>query len=241
LSRPHGRFLNDVDILDGEAIPTTALGLMRLLRRRVRRDGPSLGWQPLADAFRSKLPLLWGALPPREKARAIRRLLPFWEVHRFRIAPQLHAALLDDQKVGGLQVERGGLVGLERAGGVFVAAIRRPDGRRETRTFQGVVLCTGPEKDLRRNPLVASLVADGLIRLDDTRIGIAVDATSHALRPDGSAWPTLLAFGPMTRGSFGEMTGAPDISRHLERLAPGILENVPDRSPPDKAPDRRPG
>jgi uncharacterized NAD(P)/FAD-binding protein YdhS len=28
----------------------------------------------------------------------------------------------------------------------------------------------------------------------------------------------LLAFGPMTRGSFGEMTGAPDIARHLERV-----------------------
>jgi hypothetical protein len=32
--------------------------------------------------------------------------------------------------------------------------------------------------------------------------------------------PDLFAFGPITRGTFGEMTGAPDILRQIERVVP---------------------
>lgn len=28
----------------------------------------------------------------------------------------------------------------------------------------------------------------------------------------------LFAYGPITRGTFGEMTGAPDIAQHLEQV-----------------------
>jgi uncharacterized NAD(P)/FAD-binding protein YdhS len=34
---------------------------------------------------------------------------------------------------------------------------------------------------------------------------------------------TFRALGPITRGSFGEMTGAPDIVRHVEQIAPDIV------------------
>lgn len=227
LSRPQGRFVSDIDILAGETPPATALGLLRLVRRRVREADPSLGWQPIADAVRFQLPAIWGALPPPEKARVLRRLLPFWDVHRFRIAPQVHRALQQDREAGGLGVERGGLDGLARSGDRFVATIARPAGGRETRAFDAVVLCTGPEKDLRTNPLVASLLAAGLVRLDDIGLGLAVDAGSRVLDQEGRPTPDLLAFGPMTRGTFGEMTGAPDITRHVSRIAGQLLDPLP--------------
>ncbi len=220
LPRRHGSFVSTIDILDGEAVPTTALELLRLIRRRVRRDGPAFGgWHALVDALRFKLPLIWSHLPPREKKRVLRRLLPFWEVHRFRIAPQVATALDNAMRASTLTVEKAGLTGLTRSDGGIAASLRPPGGRAESRTFDAVVLCTGPEKDLGANPLVAALLAEDIARLDALDLGLAVDAHSHVLDRDGRASSDLLAFGPMTRGSFGEMTGAPDIAAHIERQA----------------------
>jgi uncharacterized NAD(P)/FAD-binding protein YdhS len=47
------------------------------------------------------------------------------------------------------------------------------------------------------------------------RIGLDTDLRSRLRNTDGKVSPGLLAFGPITRGSFGEMTGAPDFARHL--------------------------
>jgi uncharacterized NAD(P)/FAD-binding protein YdhS len=54
--------------------------------------------------------------------------------------------------------------------------------------------------------------------LDAVGLGLDVDATSHLISRDGTADPSLLAFGPMTQSAFGEMTGAPDNVRHVERV-----------------------
>ena len=227
LPRPHGAFRGDIDILEGEPVPATALDLLRLLRRRIRASGPSLGgWHPLVDALRFKLPQIWGTLPRHEKVQVLRRLLSFWEVHRFRIAPQVAAALESSRESGALKVERAALAGLARDAQRFVATLRRPGGLLEHRAFDAVILCTGPEKSLRGNPLVAMLLAEGTARLDEVEVGLAVDPQSHVLDRGGRAWPTLLAFGPMTRGSFGEMTGAPDIARHIEALSAHLFDGV---------------
>lgn len=220
LPRPQGVFANDVDLFQGQAVPTTALGLLRLLRRRIRQDGPSLGgWHPLVDALRFELPQVWGGLTSREKKRVLRRLLPFWEVHRFRIAPQVADALELSMRTSALTIERAGLTGLARHDGRFVATLRHSDGGTASRAFDAVVLCTGPDKDLRGNSLIADLLDQGIARLDDLDLGLAVDRHSQVLDREGRAWPDLLAFGPMTRGCFGEMTGAPDIAAHLEAQA----------------------
>ena len=220
LPRSHGVFASDVDLFQSEAVPTTALGLLRLLRRRIGQDGPRLGgWHPLVDALRFELPRVWGGLSPREKTRVVRRLLPFWEVHRFRIAPQVAAALEDAMRTSALRVDKAGLSGLARRDGRFVATLRFATGETTSRTFDAVVLCTGPEKDLRGNPLIAALLDEGIARLDELDLGLAVDRHSQVIDRAGRAWPDLLAFGPMTRGCFGEMTGAPDIAAHIEAQA----------------------
>lgn len=227
LPRTHGPFRNDLDILQGEPAPATAIGLLQLVRRRIREFGPDNGWQPVVDSLRAILPIAWNALPPCEQRRVTRRLLAFWDVHRFRIAPQVGAALDRGLRSGALIVKRAGLVGLTRRDGRFLAELRRPDGETERPSFDAVVLCTGPQKDIRANPLVAALLADGVVRLDAVAAGLAVDRRSRLLDRESRAWPNLLAFGPTTRGSFGEMTGAPDIAAHIERLAGALFDAAP--------------
>jgi uncharacterized NAD(P)/FAD-binding protein YdhS len=225
--RAHGKFLSDIDLFAGAPPPKTALGLLRLMRKRIREGDASLGWQPFIDSLRARLPIVWSDLPVREKRRVLRRLLPFWEVHRFRIAPQVSAALAQSRQAGRLSIEKAGLNGLEFRQGKFAAALRRPGGRAEEAFFDAVVMCTGPNKDIGTNPLVASLLADGAARLDEAGLGLAVDSASRVVDARNQPWPNLVALGPMTRGSFGEMTGAPDIAAHIERIAPDLFRGTP--------------
>jgi uncharacterized NAD(P)/FAD-binding protein YdhS len=109
-------------------------------------------------------------------------------------------------------------VRISRVAEHFSVNLRRPGGAHEEHSFDAVVFCTGPARDIDRNPLVKSLLESGLARLDAVRIGLDTDLRSQLRSAEGEVSPGLLAFGPMTRGSFGEMTGAPDIARHLERV-----------------------
>ncbi len=223
LARPHGLFVDDIDILAGEPAPDTAIGLLRLTRRRIRQYGGRFGWQPVVDGLRSKLRQIWRALPPREQRRVAQRLLPFWEVHRFRIAPQLHELVEDWRRRGRLVVDKAGLASLDAAQGKLVATLRRRAAAPVTQSFDAVVLCVGPGRNVQQEPLIGQLVDRGLARLDEVGTGLAVDLESRVISRDGVAHPDLLAFGPLTRGSFGEMTGAPDIARQIERCAGAIV------------------
>jgi uncharacterized NAD(P)/FAD-binding protein YdhS len=223
LPKAHGQFLTTLDVL-GDAQPQTALALLRLVRRQVASADATLGWQPVLDSLRTVLPDLWNSLPPAERRRIVGRLLPFWEVHRFRIAPQIAAGLAQAQAEGRLVIEKAGVTGLTLAAdGRLEVEVRDREGL-ALRWFDAVVLCTGPERDVSRNPLVAALLADGTARLDAVGVGLAVDRRSRMLDDAGLPKPGLYAFGPMTRGSFGEMSGAADIAHHIEAVVAGLLD-----------------
>ncbi|WP_131196070.1 FAD/NAD(P)-binding protein [Lichenihabitans psoromatis] len=224
LALPHGTFVDGIDFLDGYDLPRTALDLLRLVRRRMRDAAPTPGWQAMADAFRSRLPEIWRALPAKEQRRVVHRLLPFWEVHRFRIAPQPHELIERQRGLGRLKLERASLVGIDQDGGRLVATLKRPGQRRNERFFDAIVLCTGPGKAIADVPLLRHLLDRGLARPDAIGQGIETDLGSRIVDREGRAQPGLLAIGPLTRGSFGEMTGAPDIVRHIARVMVGLLE-----------------
>jgi uncharacterized NAD(P)/FAD-binding protein YdhS len=217
-AQPHGLFSDAADFLDNAGPPDTARELVRRLRQRIARDEARIGWQPAADALRFDLPRIWTALPAREQRRVVSKLLPFWDVHRFRIAPQIHAAIERAIETGQMTVTTAGIGEIRRNAHGFRAGFRRPGGHQEEHDFDAVVFCTGPARDIDRNPFVKSLLDSGLARLDAVGIGLDTDLRSRIRNVDGNVTPGLLAFGPMTRGSFGEMTGAPDIARHLERV-----------------------
>jgi uncharacterized NAD(P)/FAD-binding protein YdhS len=217
-AQPHGIFSSAADFLGDTPAPASARKLVRMLRQRIARDETRVGWHPAIDAFRFELPRIWNALPVTEKHRVIARLLPFWDVHRFRIAPQIHEAIERAISTGQMTVGIAGITDVQGTGQGFRAGLRLPGGQRQVHDFDAVVFCTGPARDMSRNPLVKSLLDSGLARLDAVRIGIDTDLQSRVRDADGNVSPGLLAFGPITRASFGEMTGAPDIARHLERV-----------------------
>lgn len=217
-ARSHGIFIDKADFLGATPPPDTARQLVRMLRQRIANESAQMGWQPAADALRFDLPRIWNALPPREQRRVVKRLLAFWDVHRFRIAPQINATIDRAISLGQMSILKAGVTDVNHAAEGFSVGIRRAGGQREVLACEAVIYCTGPERDIDRNPLVRALLAKGLATVDASRTGIRTDLRSRVIDADGAVSRTLWAFGPMTRGTFGEMTGAPDIARHLERL-----------------------
>ena len=65
-----------------EDLPTTALGLLRWLRQRVRKEAD---WRNAVDSIRPHTQPLWQRFSLVEKRRFLRHGRPWWDVHRHRI------------------------------------------------------------------------------------------------------------------------------------------------------------
>ena len=223
LPREHGRFVDCDQLFEGTR-PATALELLRLVRAEVRQRDDELDWQAVVDAVRRRLPEVWPALPVRERARAVRRLMPFWEVHRFRIAPQGAAAVARLTAQGTLAVQRARAIEVDARDELLSARLRLPGGQIVEREFDSIILCSGASRNIGDNPLIANMVDQRLAQADDVSLGLRVDELSRLIDARGATQPDLFAFGPITRGTFGEMTGAPDILRQVERVVPILTD-----------------
>lgn len=188
-------------------------------------------WHPVFDALRGQGGAIWAGLSLVERRRLVRHLRVFWDVHRFRVAPQVEAAL--DRRIadGTLEILAGSLVAASRDARSFVIDIR-PRSQRTIRQerYDAVIVATGPAHAavIRENPAIASLHAAGLVGLDAYGLGLAVDAEAVALDSAGSPVPGLYVAGPLARGSFGELMGLLEVTRHAEFVADRIVDRLID-------------
>ena len=201
-----------------------------MLLRRIRRTVEAAAaegrpWQHVLDAVRNQAPAIWTNLPLGERRRVVRRLRPFWDVHRFRVAPQVEAAIERRRADGSLVVIRGGTVAAEAGTDGIIVTLRPAGGAEARHVFDAVVLATGPAHRslVETDPLIAALHAEGFVAPDDVGLGLRTDRRSRALGRDGAAAPGLWIAGPLARGTFGELMGLPEVARHGEAVAKEAL------------------
>jgi uncharacterized NAD(P)/FAD-binding protein YdhS len=206
-----------------ERWPDTALGMLRELRREVRKAAAERhDWREVVTSIRDDTPALWQRLSPTERERFLRHVRPFWETHRHRSSPETALAIETMIAAGSLQVIAGRLVGFEEdADGVTVAVRRRGSSEVETIRVGKVINCTGPDTDLARvrEPLVASLLREGLVRPDPLGLGLDSDEDGWVLDAEGRPSPRLLLVGPLRKGRLWENTAVPELRREAERTA----------------------
>lgn len=197
-------------------------GGLAALVRSVRSRAEAIGWRDAVDELRPVTQMLWGAADDRTRARFLRHLRPFWDVHRHRLAPQV-AERIDTLKAEGRLVFAAGKVrSVEQQGdGAILRWRPRHGDALSTTQARRLVNCTGPQGDLLRSDeaLLRQLLANGTIRADSLRLGIDVDAQSRVLTTDGRAQDDLYCVGPMTRGASWEIVAVPDLRRQSWDLA----------------------
>lgn len=171
---------------------------MAWLRREVRR---AADWRSVVDGLRPHTQRAWAALPAAAQQAFLRRLLSFWNVHRHRMAPQIGAAIAEEQLRG---------------------TLKRVSRRELASAAPSLIInCTGPELDVRRSrrPLMKQLVADGLIEPHSTGLGIGADARQRAW---GQAHPHLYAVGALLTGQLLESTAVPELREQAQQVAEAL-------------------
>ncbi len=203
--------------------PTSVTALARFLRRRSARSLAGGGnWQVAIDELRPVTTEVWQAMTGEDRRRFLRHLRPWWDIHRHRIAGPVADRLDDARRRRQLGILAGHITGYETAGD-HVTVSYRPrgsDGLERVVTTR-VINCSGPDADYARirDGLVRSLLDKGLVRPDPLSLGLDVTGNCALLGRDGTISRRLFAVGPVTKGTFWEMTAVPDIRQQAEFVA----------------------
>lgn len=196
--------------------------------RQARARAGQIGWGTMMDELRPLNADLWRGLSAAQRARFLRHLRPWWDVHRHRIAP----AIWERFGRADVRVASGRLVSIEvdnDAPNDAGLAIRwRPRGEAAGTLWRGqwMIDCTGPGFDPARSsdPLVRSLIERGLARPAPLGLGLDVTPEGAVIGADGIASARLWALGPPARAALWETVAVPDIRERIEALVETLAE-----------------
>ncbi|GJE26846.1 FAD/NAD(P)-binding protein [Methylobacterium organophilum] len=200
------------------------LASLTRLTRRIRAEvaqarAAGLDWRGVIDSLRPVTDFVWRSLPPVERARFLRHLRPFWDVHRHRIAPPAAEAIAREVAAGRLSVRAGRILSIRDAADEAVVTLQ-PRGRAGTEELavQSILDATGFGRiGQTQDVLLRRLIARGLVRPGPFDLGL--DAS-----PDFAALGTrsarrLWTLGPLLRGVLWECIAVPDIRNEAADLA----------------------
>ncbi len=207
-----------------------ALGSIRALVRAFRGlvvevDGAGGDWREVTALARRQLPAQWRALDAAQRARFLRHARAIWDAHRHRVPPGPLGAVRALSNLGVLEVHAGRLEQVNAVGDA-VQVIWRPRGAARSRAWlvERVINCTGPDGRVTQHedPLVKSLLANGLLRGDKLGLGIDVADDGRVIARDGAAAERLYYIGPWLRARDWEATAVPELREHALFLARSI-------------------
>ena len=193
-----------------DALPSSARGMMQALRRAAREGD----WRAAVDSLRPFSNKIWRGLSLTERAR-LRRVLPYWAVHRHRMAPHVALRLQELMGTGRLSIHHGRADYVRGDGnnGVVVGV----DG--VDHACDAVISALGYRSDpFAPGSLTATLVDTGVLAVDGPAMRIYDDAT---LRLHADA--RLYGLGPVLGAAFIETTAMPDIRQQAAAIAATLL------------------
>ena len=218
--------------LAAPGVPPDLRQWLRALRTQIRQAQAAGGhWYTAFDDLRDALWQLWPTLPAAQQRRFVRTLRPWYDVHRYRSAPQNDAIVQAAEAAGRIQFMAARLRSVAAApgmAGIDVQMAVRGAAAPRTQRFDAVINCTGVDAaaGLVVNPFLAALAQGGWVRRDAAGIGIEVDADCRAIGANGQAQPALRVLGPPSVGSRGDAIGAMFIAAQIHRMLGGALAEL---------------
>ncbi len=191
---------------------------------RVAQQGDD--WRDVIDSMRPVTPALWKALATDEQRRFLTEFQRLWDVHRFRMAPEVADRFEALEAAGRIRTESNSIVSLEPHGDRVRVFLRKPGATDlDEVEVDRVVNCSGAGTDLRRQapPLLAGLLAAGLARPDALGLGLDVSEDGALLGADGEPSERLFAIGALRKGVEWEAIGITEIRDHSGAVARKIV------------------
>ena len=223
---PHAPFprLADVDVDALAALPLR--GRVAFLRRQVRVAAQhGLPWQAVMEAIRPFGPRLWQTLSPADQRRFLRHVVRQWDVHRHRIAPEVHATLQAMLDRGQLRLHRGRLDTVMHEGRSLRVTTHTRDGRIDEFDVDYVVNATGVEMRAQtmRNPLLHDVLGKGHAQPGPHGIGLKAARDGRMVDADGDAQPRIFILGSLRIGCVWESIAIPELRGQAETAVRELL------------------
>lgn len=190
----------------------TASQFFRFMKNSLgSRDWEQPRWQSRFEALRIHLSAAWQRLDEGAQRRLMRHAGKWWQLARFRSAPQNFEAAQAMLKSGQLRLTKGRVVQIAKQGRQI--QLKLEDG--QNRLADAVINCTGPAPD----PLIAQMRKAGLVAPDISNRAARIGPDLRVLKPQQIAYDTLFGVGAMSASSLGDVIGAGSIAKQAEQLA----------------------
>lgn len=212
------------------ALLEPGLGLRQRLRRlrdEVRAAAAAgCDWRDVFAALRPHTSALWQQLSVGDRARFLRHLQVYWDVHRHRAAPAAIEELAALQSSGQLERRAGRLrnVDLSPQGRLMLHWTPRGSDALQRFEAQRVINCSGPgaRVSARSSALLWQLQQQGLLQVCPLGLGLHVDGQYRLLDAAGRAQPGLFYIGPLLKAQQWEATAVPELRLVAQRLAEAL-------------------
>lgn len=221
LPQAHTQIQSPIDTLETNIAPRSAFHQLHTQARKAK------DWRQVIDAQRPITQTLWSNWSNQEKRLFLRHIRAYWDIHRHRIAPEIHQTitqLLSEPqnnciaaRIQNIQTQKNGF---------SVQIIKRKNHFSETIDCDWLINCTGPNHDYKSldNPLVQSLFSQGAIQCDRLKLGLHTETTGALIDQDGKTSDKLFTIGPPLKSALWEIIAVPDIRVKAKELAKVILE-----------------
>lgn len=215
--RPHAHGArHGSPVTPGDALTTGPISRRLAEARRLSAEND---WRGVMEGLRPITAALWVAADAATRARFLRHLRPWWDVHRHRIADSVAVSMRRLETEGRLMVDAGRVRRVEQtADGIVVDWTPRRGPSPASLTGRWLIDCTGPGHHPATDPLTGPLIASGRAGLDPLKLGLALDAEGRVLDADGAPDRSLFVLGPPARAAFWETVAVPDIRKRIAGL-----------------------
>lgn len=201
------------------AQPRTLSKWMQCLREVAEQ---SADWRMAVDGLRPHTQALWQRFDLPTQERFLQRVLPFWNIHRHRMAPEIAAKVEDELAQGRLQLVQAHHFDISTTDEGKLQVVVHRARQQETYFPTRIFNCTGLEQKLARqaNPLLRQMLSARLVEAHGTGLGITVDP--H-LRAWGGLYPHLYAMGSLLSGQLLESTAVPELRTQAQMIAKSLV------------------
>jgi len=201
---------------------------LRLFRAEIARaEAADVDWRDVWAAFRAHTPQAWQTLDAKGRAQFLRHLLPYWDVHRHRAAPQARSVLEEDLASGRLRQAAGRVLSVREEAGLARLSWR-PRGTVDAEHFDTacIVNCSGPSSaiDAGSSPLLWRLQQAKRLQPCPHGLGLKVDDGYRILDASDKGQPGLYYLGPHLRAQRWEATAVPELREHAAALAGQLVK-----------------
>jgi uncharacterized NAD(P)/FAD-binding protein YdhS len=177
-------------------------------------------WRDAIDSMRSVTPSAWRRIPVKEKFWFLNNLNRQWEIHRYRMAPEVGRRFTRLVDRGQVTIEAARIESIEDTGSRARVTLLTESGT-DTCEFDRVISASGATVDIRHQAPepIPSLFRQRELKPDDLGLGLDVTPDGRAIRGDGSVSPVVSVIGSLRRGVEWESIGVPELRTQAVAIA----------------------